>query len=292
MDDVKHQIAEFIFMNYLQRREEKSTHRVDWPNMDWKNLKHVWTSSSYHSVMHIRQLRLLMEHEPCGEILNERKYDPTRWEEWKRDDPLDSFREPSADSTIIKPVYHDDEVEFISSLSSSFIEEGKDEEDEKKDEEEENEEKDENEEEDEKEDVDIISEPFHCKHCGVFESIEHWAIDCSNNPIDISNSLIFVVEKSNENNSNKKEAVSFCKKLLPKINSLKDKRKAVRCLRGNFHQLSLPKIGPKPKIIILKALKQLILARWFARCNLKHSKNNPFKNLLRIKDYSSSTNIT
>ena len=166
------------------------------------------------------------------------------------------------------------------------------EEDEKKDEEEENEEKDENEEEDEKEDVDIISEPFHCKHCGVFESIEHWAIDCSNNPIDISNSLIFVVEKSNENNSNKKEAVSFCKKLLPKINSLKDKRKAVRCLRGNFHQLSLPKIGPKPKIIILKALKQLILARWFARCNLKHSKNNPFKNLLRIKDYSSSTNIT
>lgn len=148
MDDVKHQIAEFIFMNYLQKREEKSTHQVDWPNMDWKNLKHVWTSSSYHSVMHIRHLRLLMEHEPCGEILNERKYDPTRWEEWKKDDPLDSFRKPSNDSTIIKPVYHDDKVEFISSLSNSF----------------------------------------HCKHCGVFESIEHWAIDCPNNPIDIPSS--------------------------------------------------------------------------------------------------------
>jgi hypothetical protein len=102
--------ARKIFEEYLRAREEKSSHEIPWTQMDWETLALAWVTSSTASLIHIRQLRILLEHEPCGEIAQERNYDPLMWYASDRDDQLAEVRNLPDPSSVLIPEYEDEEI--------------------------------------------------------------------------------------------------------------------------------------------------------------------------------------
>ena len=266
---IKERVTESVFEMYLEHRERNSLHKdADWPNMDWKLLREVWVHSSFFSTIHLRHLRILFEHEPCGKTLEERRYDPTKKMYKLFDDPFEEINNIQDESFLITPEYTDEDTDS----TEAVINEEDKEDEEKEDEEKEDEEKDEEEEKEE-----TKRRLFQCKHCNVSETVSHWIYECPENPVDIHGSLINTIENDNVSNNFREEAVKKAKELLFRINRVKNTRKKARIYRGNLHQVGLPNISRKATLIIVKALRTLILARWYARCLIKHSDSNPFK---------------